>query len=101
MAKGAAEMVTEEEKINNNKSSNSPGGLIEIQDVRRVFQNSNGDPIIALQNVNLNINPGEFVSLIGPSGCGKSTLLRLIVGLDQPSEGKVLLDGEQIIGTHF
>ena len=101
MAKGAAEMVTEKEKIDNRESSNSPGGLIEIQDVRRVFQNSNGDPIIALQNVNLNINPGEFVSLIGPSGCGKSTLLRLIVGLDQPSEGKVLLDGEQITGTHF
>ena len=101
MAKGAAEMVTEEEKINNNKSSNSPGGRIEIEDVRRIFKNSSGDPIIALQNVNLNINPGEFVSLIGPSGCGKSTLLRLIVGLDQPSEGKVLLDGEQIIGTHF
>jgi NitT/TauT family transport system ATP-binding protein/sulfonate transport system ATP-binding protein len=94
-------MVTEKEKINNRESSNSQGGLIEIQDVRRVFQNSNGDPIIALQNVNLNINPGEFVSLIGPSGCGKSTLLRLIVGLDQPSEGKVLLDGEKIEGTHY
>jgi len=94
-------MVTEEEKINIGESSNSPGGLIEIQDVRRVLQNSSGVPIIALQNVNLNINPGEFVSLIGPSGCGKSTLLRVIVGLDQPSEGNILLDGEKITGTHY
>ena len=94
-------MVTEQVKIDNGGSSNSPGGLIEIQDVRRIFKNSSGDPIIALQNVNLNINPGEFVSLIGPSGCGKSTLLRLIVGLDQPSEGKVLLDGEKVSGTHY
>ena len=94
-------MVTEEEKINNTENSNSPGGLIEIQDVQRVFKNSRGDPIIALQNVKLKINPGEFVSLIGPSGCGKSTLLRLIVGLDKPSAGDVLLDGQQIQGTHF
>jgi NitT/TauT family transport system ATP-binding protein/sulfonate transport system ATP-binding protein len=101
LAKGAAEMVTEVEKISKRERSNSPGGLIEIQDVQRIFKNPSGDPIVALQNVNLNINPGEFVSLVGPSGCGKSTLLRQIVGLDQPSEGKVLLDGEQIQGTHY
>ena len=101
MAERTTQMVVEEGKNNDKESCNSPGGLIEIQDVRRVFQNSSGVPIVALQNVNLNINPGEFISLIGPSGCGKSTLLRLIVGLDQPSGGNVLLDGEKLTGTHF
>jgi NitT/TauT family transport system ATP-binding protein/sulfonate transport system ATP-binding protein len=86
---------------NNLTTDNLRGGLIEITKVKRVFKNPSGEQIIALQGVDMTINPGEFVSLIGPSGCGKSTLLRLIVGLDKPSEGEVLLDGKLIDGTHF
>jgi ABC-type nitrate/sulfonate/bicarbonate transport system ATPase subunit len=91
-------VIKEELLINTDKS---PGGLIEIKNVKRIFQNPEGDQIVALQGVGLKIQPGEFVSLIGPSGCGKSTLLRLIVGLDQPSEGEVYLDGKPIDGPHF
>jgi NitT/TauT family transport system ATP-binding protein len=53
----------------------------------------------AVQNVNIAINKGEFVSVIGPSGCGKSTLLSMLAGLNFPSKGYVLLDGKQIEGT--
>ena len=49
-----------------------------------------------LQNLDLEIAPGEFVAIVGRSGCGKSTLLRLVAGLERPTEGGVLLDGEPL-----
>ena len=49
-----------------------------------------------LHNINLNINSGEFISLLGPSGCGKSTLLKTIAGLSDLQEGKVILFGKEI-----
>lgn len=52
--------------------------------------------IHALNGINLSIQPGEFVAVMGPSGCGKSTLLHLIGGLDRPSSGKVLFDGQDL-----
>ncbi|WP_035379925.1 ABC transporter ATP-binding protein [Fervidicella metallireducens] len=50
----------------------------------------------ALNNLNFEVNSGEFVSIVGPSGCGKSTLLSLIAGLIHPSEGKILLNNKEI-----
>ena len=50
--------------------------------------------ITAAHNLNLDVNPGEFLSLLGPSGCGKSTSLRMIAGFEQPSEGDVFLEGK-------
>lgn len=52
-----------------------------------------------LDNIQLDIAPGEFISIVGVSGCGKSTLLRLILGLDEEYEGRILLDGKPIKGT--
>jgi sulfonate transport system ATP-binding protein len=49
-----------------------------------------------LQNLNLDIKPGEFVAIVGRSGCGKSTLLRLISGLDRPTQGGILVNGEPV-----
>ncbi|MFR8601233.1 peptide ABC transporter ATP-binding protein [Clostridioides difficile] len=57
---------------------------------------SNNNKVIALNNVNLEINSGEFVSVIGPSGSGKSTLLHILSGLDNPTSGQVLLDDKDI-----
>ena len=52
--------------------------------------------VVALDHVDISIDPGEFVAVMGPSGCGKSTLLNLIGGLDTPTEGSVILDGQEI-----
>ncbi|MBA1201046.1 ABC transporter ATP-binding protein [Pseudomonas capeferrum] len=57
-----------------------------------------GRPVKVLKDIDLNIRPGEFVSILGASGCGKSTLLRLIVGLDQDYQGQILLDQQPVRG---
>lgn len=54
--------------------------------------------MVALNGVDLEIKENEFVCVVGPSGCGKSTLLNIIAGLDVPSSGNVLLDGNPIDG---
>jgi NitT/TauT family transport system ATP-binding protein len=68
------------------------GIIIENLSVRFPDKNG-GDPVEALQNINLEIKPGEFVSLVGPSGCGKTTLLRTIADLQQPTTGTISIGG--------
>lgn len=75
-------------------------GAINIGQVKKVFVDSVGREVEALASVNLDIHPGEIISLIGPSGCGKSTLLRLIAGLETATAGSIQLDGEDIEGPH-
>lgn len=57
-----------------------------------------GAPLTVLSNIDLDVRPGEFVSLVGPSGCGKSTILRLVMGLDAPTVGRVEVDGRPVDG---
>ena len=68
--------------------------VISIQNVNKVFNPGSAEEVIALKDINLEIQPGEFVSLIGPSGCGKSTLLRLIADLGQPTGGTLTVNGK-------
>jgi ABC-type nitrate/sulfonate/bicarbonate transport system ATPase subunit len=70
---------------------------IEISGVSKIFRKG-GKEVTAMQETNLSIEAGRFVSIIGPSGCGKSTLFNIIAGLVPPSTGKVTADGEDIIG---
>lgn len=58
------------------------------------YTGKNGEPIAALQSINLDIREGEFISLLGPSGCGKTTLLRLVADLLQPTAGSISILGQ-------
>jgi NitT/TauT family transport system ATP-binding protein len=67
---------------------------VEIQDVSKSYALDRRDSVLALKNVDLTIEDGEFVALLGPSGCGKSTLLHLVAALEDVSAGSILVDGE-------
>ena len=71
--------------------------ILEARALRKTYS-TNGTAVEALTGMNLAIAPGELVAIMGPSGCGKSTLLHLLGGLDRPTEGEVLLDGERVDG---
>jgi len=71
--------------------------LLEVKGVFKLFQ-VNGNQMEALKNINLDIEENEFVCFIGPSGCGKTTLLRIIAGLEEPSSGEILIEGQPIKG---
>lgn len=73
-------------------------GTLAIEGLYKKYQ-VKGESLPVLQNINLSIAPGEFVSIVGTSGCGKSTLLRLIIGLEEGHEGIIALDGQRIQGT--
>ena len=73
--------------------------FVEIQDVSLQYKGRSGSQdTLAVQNLNLKVNRGDFIAVVGPSGCGKSTLMKLATGLHFPSAGTVRLDGQQVDG---
>ena len=80
-------------------SSASAAGLrargVKMEYVRRRL----GSSVLAVDNLNVDVAPGEFVSIVGPSGCGKSTFLNIVAGLIPPTTGDITLDGEPIQAT--
>jgi NitT/TauT family transport system ATP-binding protein len=65
-----------------------------VVSLRNVTKSFGGGAVTALQSIELDVRPGEFVSLIGPSGCGKSTLLRIVGDLVEPTSGEVVVNGK-------
>jgi NitT/TauT family transport system ATP-binding protein len=65
------------------------GAAIEIESLRKEYGGGPAETLVALDDINLSVKPGEFVCIVGPSGCGKSTLLRILAGLDTQSSGTI------------
>ncbi|WP_137286337.1 ABC transporter ATP-binding protein [Halorussus salinisoli] len=70
---------------------------LELDGLTKVFHDDEGD-VIAVDDVSMDIYDGEFVVLVGPSGCGKTTTLRMIAGLEEPTQGSIVLNGRDVAG---
>jgi NitT/TauT family transport system ATP-binding protein len=74
------------------------GSFIRAQNITLSFRAKNREPVTALKNFALEVDRGEFVSIVGPSGCGKSTFLNIVLGLVRPESGEIQLNGKTISG---
>ena len=72
-------------------------GHVSIQQLSKTYPTQNNDDLTVLDDINLDIQPGEFISIVGSSGCGKSTLLRLLVGLENSYQGQIRVDGKRFL----
>ncbi|MBM3608849.1 MAG: ABC transporter ATP-binding protein, partial [Alphaproteobacteria bacterium] len=83
-------------RVENNSSAAHAmrGSRIALKNTGKIFEASSG-PVIAVDDVSLEIAPGELLVLLGPSGCGKTTILRMIGGLETATSGQLLIDGAQ------
>src|ERR1700712_3085132 len=73
----------------------SPAG-IRLENVSATMQDRNRGEITAVRNVDLEVRPGELLTLLGPSGCGKTTTLRMIAGFQEPSGGRIFIAGRDV-----
>ena len=71
---------------------------VALDEISLSYKTTSGERLLALDKINLEVKPGEFLCIVGPSGCGKSTLLHLIAGLHPQTSGKVLVDGTPVSG---
>jgi len=74
-----------------------PSDAVDVSGVSVRFRGRRG-PTAALEDIDLRVGAGEFVTIVGPSGCGKSTLLKLVAGLVKPTAGRVTLMGRPVTG---
>lgn len=78
------------------ETSTTQGNSLRLAGLEKEFQTPDGGMVKAVNNISLDVAPGEFVSLLGPSGCGKTTILRMVAGLEQPSGGEILIGDERV-----
>ena len=85
--------MTDQATASDSIDSSSARGSVEVYDVTKRF-----GAMVAVDRLNLQVRPGEFLSLLGPSGCGKTTTLRMLAGFEQPDEGFIRISGEYVQG---
>ena len=78
--------------------SSSAVPKVSLDNISLSYKTNAKGQLVALENISLQVQPGEFLCIVGPSGCGKSTLLHLIAGLHQQTSGSVLIDGKAVNG---
>ena len=73
---------------------------VELKDVTLIFggDHPKDEPVLAIQDINIAIPPGQFVAVVGPSGCGKTTILNMLAGILNATRGSVLRHGQEIEG---
>jgi NitT/TauT family transport system ATP-binding protein len=81
-------------------SSQQKGAAVAISHLSKVYKTREDDDVLALDKIDLQLEPGSFVAVVGPSGCGKSTLLSLLAGLLPASTGGISIDGESVSKPH-
>jgi len=81
----------------NDRSAGESEGFVELRNITKIFSDGD-DEVLAVNDVNLPIKEGEFLVFVGPSGCGKTTTLRCIAGLEEQTEGEIIIDGENVEG---
>lgn len=87
---------TKSKSVNNaHLPETGAGPIIALREIYKNFTNA-GIEVPVLKGISLDINPGEFVAIVGPSGNGKSTLLNMITGIDRPTTGDVIVNGQQL-----
>ncbi|MBN9408847.1 MAG: ABC transporter ATP-binding protein [Burkholderiales bacterium] len=74
--------------------------VVSFRGVHKRYASHDGGGTVALQDIHLDVAPGEFVTVVGPSGCGKSTLLRILAGIERLGEGEVWVEGARSAGPH-
>ncbi len=76
------------------------GYVIQIQNIYKQYPRKGGGMVTVLNDINLRVKAGEFISLVGPSGCGKSTLMRLLLGAELPTSGSIFIGGKKASGPN-
>ncbi|HMM83656.1 MAG TPA: ATP-binding cassette domain-containing protein, partial [Terrimesophilobacter sp.] len=79
--------------VTTGSSPDEPTGTVVLESVTKRFGTA-----VAVDNITLRVEPGEFLSLLGPSGCGKTTTLRMLAGFEQPDEGSIRISGKDVLG---
>ena len=79
-------------KLTRNRRPDERAVLLEFQNVSKSYE-TRGGSVLAVSDLDLEVREGEFLTIVGPSGCGKSTLLNMLAGLEEPSQGRILLKG--------
>jgi ABC-type nitrate/sulfonate/bicarbonate transport system ATPase subunit len=88
--------MTETPQANLNPTQNNLEFVIRVEGVSKIFDTPSKEKLTAVADLELNVRPGEFVTVVGPSGCGKSTLLKLIAGFLPPSAGRIIFEGAEV-----